>query len=117
MAIDKKFWDGRRWNSHEAFRTVNHTHVCCYDPEPGKDSCDITVVETGDGRWYIEDSWSDAMNAPSVWNPYSLSDDEPVFFATEDAALRQAVSVVASITGVPVAELLPHYVETEPTIR
>ena len=117
MAIDKKFWTGRRWQGHLAFSTVNHTHVCCYSPAEGYSDCDITAVECGDGRWYVEDNWGcdatggDARGAAGVWNPFDPSDADPQFFETEEAAIRHAVSVVARVSGVPEVELLDSYLD------
>lgn len=71
MPIDKKFWDGKRWQGHAAFRTINHTHVTCYSPAAGHDSCDLIAVECEDGRWYIEDYWGgDTKGADGVWNSF-----------------------------------------------
>lgn len=111
MAIDKKFWDGRRWNGHEAFCTISHTHVSCFLPAEGYDTCDIMAVECKDGRWYVEDNWGDdAKGATGVWNPFDPSDVGPSFFPTEDAAIRHAVSIVAAVSGVSESELLTHYI-------
>jgi hypothetical protein len=110
MGIDKKFWDGKRWQGHAAFETVGHVHVSCFSPAPGHDSCDIMAVECADGRWYVEDHWGDdAKGAEGVWNPFCPSDAEPSFFDSEEAAIRHAVSVASSVSGAPQAELLKHF--------
>jgi hypothetical protein len=110
MALDKKFWDGTRWQGHSAFKTISHTHVSCYSPAEGCDTCDIMAVECGDGRWYVEDNWGDdAKGAAGVWDPFNPSDAEPRFFDSEDAAIRHAVAAVAAVCGVPEAELLGIY--------
>jgi hypothetical protein len=110
MPLAKHFWNGTRWNGHAAFNTISHTHVSCYGPAPGHDSCDIMVVECADGRCYVEDNWGgDANGADGVWNPFDPSDTGPRFFESEDAALRHAVSVVASVSGVAESELLENY--------
>lgn len=109
MRIDKKYWDGTRWHGHLAFNTVNHLHVSDYS---GGESCDIMVVECEAGRWYVEDNWGgDANGAEGVWNPFDPSDAEPRFFDSEDAAIRHAVSVVASVTGTSESTLLKIYLE------
>ena len=106
MSIDKKFWDGERWQGHAAFHTISHTHVSCYSPADGRDTCDIMVVECNDGRWYVEDNWGgDAKGAAGVWNPFDTSDAEPVFYPTHDAAMAHAISVVASVCGQSEAEV------------
>lgn len=113
MPIEKQYWDGTRWQGHLAFRTVGHTHVSCYSPAKGRRTCDITAVECEDGRWYIEDTWgSDAKGASGVWNPFDPSDDDPLFFESEEAALRHAASIVATICGVSEAELLTAYLDS-----
>jgi len=112
MPLDKKFWNGTRWNGHTAFGTISHTHISCYDPAPGLDSCDIMVVECRDGRWYVEDNWGgDALGAEGVWNPFESSDAGPQFFPSEEAAIRHAVSVVAKVSGVPEDVLLRQYAD------
>ena len=103
--IDRKFWDGKRWASHEAFNTISHSHVCCYDALKGGEACDITVVETTDGRWFIEDTGGDAVDVEGVWNPYDPSGVEPVFYPSEQAALNRAYSVVSEITKQTVEEV------------
>jgi hypothetical protein len=114
MALDKKFWDGKRWNGHAAFHTISHTHISCYWPAEGRDTCDIMAVECKDGRWYVEDNWGgDANGASGVWNPFDPSDEGPRFFETEEAAIRHAVYVVASVSGVSEAELLTHYLSDD----
>lgn len=101
MGIDRKFWNGTRWDAHLAFKTVTHRHVSCYFPKPGHDTCGIKVVGCADGRWYIEDSWGgDARGHDKVWDPYDESGAEPHFFATEEDAVKHAVSVVAEVSGV-----------------
>jgi hypothetical protein len=113
MPIDNQFWDGRRWNGHVAFDTVEHTHVCCYFPAEGRDTCDIMVVGCKDGRWYVEDNWGgDANGAAGVWNPFDPSDAGPQFFLSEEAALVHAVSVVAAVSGVAESELSKHYLDS-----
>lgn len=107
MTIDQKFWDGTRWHGHFAFDTISHTHICCYDPADGHETCDIMAVECRDGRWYVEDNWGDAY--PGTWNPFDPSNAGPQFFATEEDAVRHAVAVVAKVSGVPESELLPLY--------
>lgn len=113
VQIDRKFWDGKRWQGHLAFRTVSHTHVSCYSPAEGRGTCDIAAVECEDGRWYVEDTWGgDAKGATGVWNPFDPSDAEPRFFDSEEGAIRHAASVVASICGVSEAELLTAYLDS-----
>jgi hypothetical protein len=108
--MDKKYWDGTRWNGHVAFSTIGHELISCYGPAEGHDTCDIMVVECSDGRFYVEDNWGgDAKGAEGVWNPFDASDTGPRFFETEGAAVRHAVSVVAKVSGVPEAELLAIY--------
>jgi hypothetical protein len=112
MPIAKHFWDGARWNGHAAFNTISHTHVSCYFPADGYDSCDIMAVECADGRWYVEDNWGgDANGADGVWNPFDKSDADPRFFASEEAAIRHAVAVVATVSGVSQSDLLKNYLE------
>lgn len=110
MTIDSKYWDGTRWHGHQAFATINHTHVSCYHQAEGFDSCDIMAVECADGRWYVEDNWGgDAKGAQGVWNPFDPSPAGLQFFPTEEAAIRHAVAVVAAISGVSEAELLENF--------
>jgi len=112
MPIAKELWDGTRWNGHAAFNTISHTHVSCYSPADGHDSCDIMAVECADGRWYVEDNWGgDANGADGVWNPFDASDAEPRFFESEEAALRHAVAVVAAVAGVQESDLLKSYLD------
>lgn len=112
MSIDKQFRDGQRCQGHAAFRTISHTHVSCYSPAEGRDICDVLVVESAEGRWYVEDHWGGgAKGADGVWNPFDPSDAEPRFFESEEAAIRHAVSVVASVSGVSDAELLKDYLD------
>jgi hypothetical protein len=106
MAIDRKFWDGSRWNSHEAFDTVTHAHVCCYDPVDGHDTCDIMIVGMSDGRWYVEDNWGDyPKGIEGVWNPFNPSDAGPGFYPNKEAAMKHAISVVAKVSGQSDAEV------------
>ncbi|WP_454727912.1 MULTISPECIES: hypothetical protein [Cupriavidus] len=106
--MDPKFWDGKRWSGHRAFDTVTHAHLNCYDPAPGRDTCDIMVVGCRDGRWYVEDNWGgDAKGAEKVWNPFDPSNAGPHFFASEDEALQHACAVVADLCGVDAAGLMP----------
>lgn len=112
--IDKKFWNGARWNGHEAFQTINHVHISCYVPSEGHDSCDIMAVECADGHWYVEDEWGgDAQGAEGVWNPFSPSDDLPRFFSTREDAIRHAVAVVAVVSGVEREEYLKTYLDDQ----
>jgi hypothetical protein len=102
MELDQRFWNGKRWDGHRAFNTVNHQHVSCYAPAPQHDTCDIMIVECADGRWYVEDNWgTDAKGADKVWNPFDPSTEGPHFFASEDEAMQHAVAVVAKVSGVP----------------
>ncbi len=107
MTIDSRFWNGSRWNGHAAFQTVHHIHVSFFAGE-GEKSCDLAVIECADHRWYVEDSWDgDAEGAAGVWNPYKPEADEPTFYATEEAAIRHAATVVATVCGVPVSRVWP----------
>ncbi len=102
--MNEKFWhpEKKRWNGHAAFNTVSHHHVSCYDPAEGHDTCDLTIVECADGRWYVEDNWGgDAQGAEGVWNPYDRTATKPTFFESESDARKHAVTVVARICGVP----------------
>lgn len=106
--MDERFWnqERKRWDGHTAFNTVNHEHVSCYSPADGHDSCDITVVECADGRWYVEDTWGrDAKGVERVWNPHDRYADEPYFFENQASAFGHAVAVVARVCGVPESEI------------
>lgn len=106
MAIDKKFWDGTRWDGHSAFKTISHGHISCFAPAEDHDTCDIMIVEMSDGRWYVEDNWGDdAKGAVGVWNPFDTSDAEPVFYPTQEVAMAHAISVVARVCGQSEAEV------------
>jgi hypothetical protein len=112
--IDSKFWNGTRWNGHSAFKTISHVHVNCYIPAEGHDTCDIMAVEMSDGRWYVEDNWGgDANGAEGVWDPFKPEADLPRFFATEDEAIRHAVTVVAAVSGVDREELMRVYLDED----
>lgn len=114
MNIDKKFWNGTRWNGHAAFQTIRHDHISCYTPADDHDTCDIMVVECADGRWYVEDNWGgDAKNAEGVWNPFNTDDALPRFFQTKEDAIRHAVAVVADVSGVNREEYLQIYLDLE----
>lgn len=106
MVMEKRFWDGVRWNGHAAFNTVCHHHVSSYFPADGHESCDIMVVGCSDGRWYVEDNWGgDANGVEGVWNPFDSSDSGPVFFSSREDAIKYAVAVVASVAGVPESDV------------
>ena len=99
--LDPKHWDGRRWNSHAAFDTIDHHHVSCYFPAAGHSDCDILAVCCRDGRWYIEDNWGgDAQGAEGAWNPFDPSDVCPRFFPSEETAMKHAIAIVAQVCGV-----------------
>lgn len=107
MRIPAEYWDENRgrWNSHAYFKTINHHHISCYDPAPGRDTCDIMIVECEDGRWYIEDNWGeDAPGEPDVFNPFS-KDSYPVFFSGITEAGNRAAEIVSKISGVAVDPL------------
>lgn len=106
--LDPSLWDKEkgRWQSHKAFDTVNHTHVACYDPADGCDSCEILLIECQDGRFYLEDWWGDAQGEDKVWNPRDPEASAgPHFFASYADAYAHAVSVVARIGGVPASSI------------
>lgn len=112
MRINKKFWNGTRWNGHAAFQTIGHQHICCYIPADGFKSCDIMVVECADGRWYVEDNWGgDAENAIGVWNPFNPDNSLPSFFSTKTDAVRHAVAVLVAVSGVDREAYLQAYLE------
>lgn len=110
MGMDKRFWDGGKWQGHNAFNTVGHSHMSWYSPAPGYHDCDIMVVECADGRWYVEDTWGDHV-MDKVWNPYDPSDAGPHFFRTEDEATSHAMSAMSKVCGIPVAEIKAVYSE------
>jgi hypothetical protein len=102
--MDQQYWNGKRYDGHRAFQTVEHEHVSCYSPAEGHDTCDIMIVGCVDGRWYVEDNWGgDAKGADRVWNPFDKLTPEPHFFPSREAAKAHAVSVVAHVSGVSVS--------------
>jgi hypothetical protein len=111
MAIDKKFWTGKQWDSHLAFDTIDHEHIACYYPAEGYDWCEVMAVGCRDGRWYVEDDWGMAHGAAGVWDPRAPEDIEPVFFESREAAIRHAVAVVAKICGVSEEKMLKVYLK------
>lgn len=100
--IDEAFWTGERWDGHRAFETVTHLQVACYRPAGERAQCDLMVIGCADGRWYVEDTWAgDAEGQGGVWNAHDPVAQEPRFFPSKEAALALAISVVASLCGVP----------------
>ena len=100
--LDPQHWDGTRWNSHSAFKTIAHHHVSCYSSAAGHDDCDIMIVNCADGRWYIEDTWGgDAKGAADAWNPFDPSNVGPLFFPSMETAQARATAIVAEVCGVP----------------
>ena len=106
MTIDKRFWNGTRWDGHTAFRTISHAHLSCFFPADGRPTCDIMAVECADGRWLVVDNWGGETNgADGVWDPYDPSDALPRFFSSYDDAFAHATAVIAQVCGVDVAEV------------
>lgn len=99
-----EYWDTceAKWNSHEAFKTNNHWHVCSYEDK----SCDLTIVQCENGKYYIEDSFGgDAEGFNEVFNPFKF-ESYPTFFANFDEVNKRTAEIVASITGADETSLL-----------
>jgi hypothetical protein len=96
-SIDPAFWDDRnkQWDSHSAFKTVNHWHVSDYGDDA---NAEVLIVKCADGRFYIEDNFGDAAGSANVFEP-KVKESYPVFFHKFADVNKAAAKVVASITG------------------
>lgn len=66
IELDPSFRKNGVWDTHTALKTVNHAHYSAYDSDP---SCDLMIIETGDGKFYIGESFDgDGRGHPKVFS-------------------------------------------------
>jgi hypothetical protein len=90
------------WDTHTALKTVGHRHYSVYDSEP---SCDLMIVETGDGKFYIGESFNDdGRGHPRVFC-ISGSNNIVELYDTIEEAEENIFLVLSELTGFSVEKL------------
>lgn len=102
IRLDPSFRKNGEWDMHSAFTTVNHAHYSVYNSDP---SCDLMIVETGDGKFYIGESFDgDGRGHPKVFCESGDSNSVELYDTLEEA--KDAIFLVLSeLTGFSVEKL------------
>lgn len=102
IELNQSFCINGQWDTHAALRTVNHQHFSVYDSDP---SCDLMIVETGDGRFFIGESFAgDGRGHPKVF----CEDGEGnmiTLYSTLDEAVDAILEVLSELTGQSIEHL------------
>lgn len=100
--LDPTFQKNGKWDTHTALKTVDHTHYSVYASEP---SCDLMIVETGDGKFYIGESFNgDGRGHPRVFSVSGSSKIVELYDTLEEAE-ENILLVLSELTGFSVEKL------------
>lgn len=102
IELDPSYRINGTWNTHDALKTVNHQHFSVYDSDP---SCDLMIVETGDGKFFIGESFDgDGRGHPKVFNE-SCESSAVTLYDTLDEAVETVLTVLSELTGFSIDHL------------
>lgn len=102
IELDPSFRKNGEWDTHAALKTVNHAHYSVYDSDP---SCDLMIVETGDGKFYIGESFAgDGRGHPKVFCEQGES-GAVTLYDTREEAREVIIEVLSELTSFSVDKL------------
>lgn len=105
IELDPSYRKNGVWDTHTALKTVSHDHYSEYDSEP---SCDLMIIETEDGKFYIGESFDgDGRGHPKV---FCVSGERNIveLYDTFEEAENNIIQVLSELTGFPVENLNKH---------
>lgn len=102
IELDPSYRKNGIWDTHAALKTINHAHYSVYDSDP---SCDLMIVETGDGKFFIGESFDgDGRGHPKVFNESGES-RAVTLYDTLDEATETVLAVLSELTGFSIDHL------------
>lgn len=102
IELDSSFQKNGEWDTHAALKTINHAHYSVYESDP---SCDLMIVGTEDGKFYIGESFDgDGLGHPKVFC-VSGSNNVVELYDTVEEAEENIILVLSELTGFSVEKL------------
>lgn len=108
IIIDPKYYINGSWHTQAVLKTIGHEHYSIYDSvhNGAKRSCDIMLVETEYGKFFIEDSWGgETKDEPKVFDTKCKDTNIIYLFDNKLEAHLEVVAVLHRQTGLSLEEL------------